>query len=765
MKIKKIIASLLVFAMIAGMLPQSAMAFAGEVQTTVTDEMFSEFKLTDTNFTYNESTNTQNKVSATAYMTVHDDVTVINDEVEAEIERIVWESNDETVFVCTNEIIPLVTTGTNSKEWKVFIGIQCLKSGEATLTGTLPSGLTASCKITVNGEGDTEKSENPGTEEPENPETEEPKNPGTEKPEDSDAVTEITLTKEVEDTSYGMTTYKKTKEGKIQEQAERLEKSMDYYIQSISEQAESDYDAIEGGENSAQKLREADEATNDKIITMPYGTSEKVMNSVYETFAMYLNEYVDKGIDLGKIDLSKNIIEIEAGLINKISNSLDTLDYSQKVGQYTVRFNVTRMWDAYTGSITVIGKGGPYYGAINSTSAKTASIMNEYVNELSDLAKDLEKKALLSIVADIGSVTGISEFTKIEWKSFLNSHTEFLYNNSYGDVLSTIQLLRDDYDAIKTLLDKVKKGDLQESFEQVENVYEQLKNSGDYTDETVQKEFVSDAMSQSTKIKNELIDTLYEYVYDTDDDGKSLFDTWKEQHSDWWIFKIQCPVAVTVYDGNGTQIGYAGNNKEEYSEDLYMEVNGDVKNIYVPKDVQGTLEFTPTADGTMNYIIEEVTDVNTTGRLNYYDVPLEVGIVYTQDIPAESMSGSIGDYPLVSDNGESIIANEYINSSKEAYVTITSTADEGGMVHGETVYAKGDSVSLTAFVTDDAYRFTGWYVNDNLVGIGNTYCFTAMEDTSVHAEFKKKDTRVVDTVYTVTYGVKYEEFACAQLYG
>ena len=230
------------------------------------------------------------------------------------------------------------------------------------------------------------------------------------------------------------------------------------------------------------------------------------MNSVYEVLAMYLDTYVDQGIDLGKIDLKKNTVEISVNLVNKISNSLSTEPFCKKVGQYTVRFDITRMWDAYTGFITVHGKGKTYYGSINSTSKKTAKLMTDYINELSDMVKDLDKKALMSIFSKLGEVSGIADYAKNEWNSLLKDEAEYFKKNGYGDVMRKIAKFRDDYDIVKELLNKAKAGELEESFKQVQKLYDSLKKGNSYTDETAANKLVSDALSASEKARK------WEYV-------------------------------------------------------------------------------------------------------------------------------------------------------------------------------------------------------------------------------------------------------------
>ena len=675
--------------------------------------------------------------------------------VEEAVSKISWAGSNPFELDVPNKIEKVSYRDDGLVE--VELCLTCHQAGTYTIIGTTAEGMTARCTLTVKmgesgGEGGSGSESGSGSE----------GGSGNENDFDSDDIATITRTKEVEDESYGVTTYVKSTEGKIQEKARKLEQAMNQYIKAVEEEAESDRDSMEEGKNTAEKLREADDATNDRIITMPSGTPNAVMNSVYETLAMYLDTYVDKGVDLGKIDLKKSTIEISASLVNKISNSLETEPFSRKVGQYTVRFDITRMWDAYTGSVTVYGKGGPYNGSINSTSKKTAKIMNEYINELSDMVKDLDKKALMSIISELGDVSGISEYAKNEWNALLKDEIEYLKGNGYGDVVKNILKLRDDYDIVKDLLNKTKAGDLEASFKDAKKLYESLKNGGSYSDETVTKKLVSDAMSASTKAKNDLVDALYDYIYDPDNYEKTFWEVWKEKHKDFWLFSSQCPVDVIVYDGNGNKIGYAGDNTADYSGDIYIDVSGDVKNVYIPKDTAGRLELTATDDGVMNYVMEEVADGKKTGRMNYYDVPLEKGKGYSQDIPTSDMAGNTSSYPLKSDGNSSINASEYIASGKNAVVTVNYTADAGGMVLGDKLYAKGSSVELTAYAVDDAYEFTGWYVNDILVEMMNTYRFTARENVKVHAGFQRR--LVKDNRYEVVLGEDYEEFACVDIY-
>ncbi|MDD6484533.1 MAG: hypothetical protein PUF72_08165 [Clostridiales bacterium] len=112
-----------------------------------------------------------------------------------------------------------------------------------------------------------------------------------------------------------------------------------------------------------------------------------------------------------------------------------------------------------------------------------------------------------------------------------------------------------------------------------------------------------------------------------------------------------------------------------------------------------------------------------------------------------------------------ILPNEYISSEDTtAYVIIDTDLNGNGTILGGGEYAKGDSVELTAIPDNDNYEFNGWYIGDEFVSADNIYCFTAIKNTDVHAEFVRVynndnayDMQISDTAQNI-YSYIYKDF-------
>ena len=153
---------------------------------------------------------------------------------------------------------------------------------------------------------------------------------------------------------YGVNSYKNTPTGKIYDDSIAFIKAMDNYLVELRKATQKDAQLInKTTKSAAQLLKEADAATNDKMITMDAAMPDAALNSVYETLAQYLDMYVDTGVSLGKIDMSASTIEISTSIVNKIRNNLDSLDFTRKIGSYTVTFKILKFMGAYTGSVNV----------------------------------------------------------------------------------------------------------------------------------------------------------------------------------------------------------------------------------------------------------------------------------------------------------------------------------------------------------------------------------------------------------------------------
>ncbi len=570
---------------------------------------------------------------------------------------------------------------------------------------------------------------------------------------DSDSISSITKVPGAVNHYYGVNTYKNTPAGDVYDDADLFIKAMDNYLSELKKAAQKDMQTINKTSKSpAQLLKEADEGTSDKIITMDVTMPETALNSVYETLAQYLDMYVEKGVSLGKIDTSVSTIEISTSIVNKIRNNLDSLNFTRKVGKYTVTFKVIKFMWAYTGSVTVQGNGRTYTGVIVSNSEETATALTTYYNDMSKWVEDALYQSLKSIFTELADITGISDYTKNEIKAFLKDKVDLLQKKGYGDLLTYWLAMRDGYDVCQQIVAAKDATTLSDVLNSAESIYNKIKKL-DYSDEAVSNKTVITAMNKLNNAKNNLEQSLYYYIYGTDNGNSGERDNWWTDI--WNTFKsifIQCPVDFVVYDSNGNELGKVVDTEVTYKSDIYIKVDDDVKTIIIPSGIDAHIEFIGTDTGDMDYVIEQTVDGAVTGRANYYNIPLSDGGTYLQNISGEHLAEN-NSSELVS-NGKSYAMSEYISAENgEANIAVACDPGEGGTVIGAGDYAKGSPVVLAAYPESESVRFVGWYVDDYLVEADNVYRFAAINDVTVKAVFE--ECRVADELY---YSIISEEY-------
>lgn len=574
-----------------------------------------------------------------------------------------------------------------------------------------------------------------------------------------DEITSVTKIPGAENHYYGVNSYKNTPEGEIYDDSVAFISAMDNYLTQLRNATQKDIQTInKNSKSSAQLLKEADSKKNDKTITMDITMPDTAMNSVYETLAQYLDMYVETGVSLGKIDMSASTIEISASIVNKIRNNLDSLDFTRKIGNYTVTFKILKFMGAYTGSVTVQGNGKTYTGVIVSNSKETAKVMTAYINDMSEWVEDALYQSLKSIFTELAEVTGISDFTKKEINTLLKDKVKLLQDKGYGDLLTYCVAIRDGYDICQNIVASKDAKNLTSALKSAESIYNKIKKLT-YTDEAVSNKVVTTAMNKLNNAKNKLEQSLYDYIYNADN---------KDNDDDWWSatwdsFKsifIQCPVDFTIYDNKDNELGSVKESEIVCTSEIYINVDGDVKTVVIPSSIDARIEFVGTDTGDMNYVIEQTVDGKVTGRTNYYNIPLSNGILYSQDVLGEKLTAENGS-ALISDT-DIYNPSEYISADNEDANVTVSVTNDGGTVIGAGMYAKGSPVVLTAYPDNEAVKFVGWYVNGNLVEAENVYRFAATKDIAVNAAFELKQER--DEKYYTTMSEKFEELADILIY-
>ena len=561
--------------------------------------------------------------------------------------------------------------------------------------------------------------------------------------ENNDSITELTQIK-CDVRQYGAPTYVNTSTGDVYDDTDAFIKAMNNYIMTLKTACDTDAKAIKKNKSTkAKMLKDRDAASKDKIITMDSNISDTALDSVYEALAQYLDMYVDEGKTLGKIDTSASLVQVSASIVNEIRNNLDGLNFERTINGYTVKFSVTHFLWAYFGSVSVSkGLNESYTGTIISSAKGTAKVLNEYINTLSDWTEDALYSCLNSVVGEFAQVTCISGFTYNEISELFSDKVATLQSRGYGNTLKNFQKMKDGYDLVSDIVTAKKSKKLSDVMQNADTIYKKLKKI-DYSDKSVSNSIVKAAMDKLVKSKETLQTDFENYLYKGDAGKKSWI---TEKWQNFQKLFVQCPVDVEIDDENGNVLGSTNGTEYTYKDDIYIDVDGDVKTIIIPSDLKVKLKFTGTDDGTMNYVIEQNVDGNPVGRLNYYDIPLKTDKEYTQSLDGDDITADSNDAVISKDS--TIAPSEYLSVSDDANITVESAETDGGTVVGTGIYPLGDPVSLTAY-PENGYKFAGWYMDGELRDLSSVYRFTARENVDIEAKFVKDTVRDTSAVVKI----------------
>ena len=561
--------------------------------------------------------------------------------------------------------------------------------------------------------------------------------------ENNDSITELTQIK-CDVRQYGAPTYVNTSTGDVYDDTDAFIRAMNNYLMALKTACDTDAKAIKKNKSTkAKMLKDRDAASKDKIITMDSNISDTALDSVYEALAQYLDMYVDEGKTLGKIDTSASLVQVSASIVNEIRNNLDGLNFERTINGYTVKFSVTHFLWAYFGSVSVSkGLNESYTGTIISSAKGTAKVLNEYINTLSDWTEDALYSCLNSVVGEFAQVTCISGFTYNEISELFSDKVATLQSRGYGNTLKNFQKMKDGYDLVSDIVTAKKSKRLSDVMQNADTIYKKLKKI-DYSDKSVSNSIVKAAMDKLVKAKETLQTDFENYLYKGDAGKKSWI---TEKWQNFQKLFVQCPVDVEIDDENGNVLGSTNGTEYTYKDDIYIDVDGDVKTIIIPSDLKVKLKFTGTDDGTMNYVIEQNVDGNPVGRLNYYDIPLKTDKEYTQSLDGDDITVDSNDAVISKDS--TITPSEYLSVSDDANITVESAETDGGTVVGTGIYPLGDPVSLTAY-PENGYKFAGWYMDGELRDLSSVYRFTARENVDIEAKFVKDTVRDTSAVVKI----------------
>ena len=581
-------------------------------------------------------------------------------------------------------------------------------------------------------------------------------------------------TDDIASNAYGITENTRTRAGNVYHEIQCYNKAVNEYYSIVKSKFKTDYQEAGQKPKNFKELRKYDETASSRktnqLLTIEAGAPSEAVDDAYEVLYDFLKQCMQTGVDeqLIKLDIdtSQSSVEIHAKVINKIYDAI-LEDSGSITGRgsngYTVEMRKTGIFGQAFGNVTISGgkkKYGNYTGVFCSDGKTVSAAMNQFVDDLSSEVRKLYKEAALSLWKDFMKKSELGSITEEMLKSYLGDKTDYLIQKGYGNLLTSMLNVKKGIDLVGKIssaktsaaaLKQIQSADMEEIYKQITKL--------DYTDKELKDETVSQAMKKVESAGKNLESAVFDYLYNEDTYSNMNAG---QKFKYFWKSVFQCPVDVEVYDEYGNLVGSVIDGVVSYDDSIYIELDGDVKTVYVPQNMKVTYQLTGTDDGVMNYVLEEYSDGAATGRLNYYDVPLVKGVQYEQTIEEENISGTIEDAPLIDADGNEINADEYINAQNDnAVVQIDVTVEDGGNVFGTGNYAKGDSVELTA-IADSGYQFEGWYQNDILIDTHSNYIFTAVANQSLTARFSKPS--VMSEKFTVEMAEAYKDNARIAMY-
>jgi len=536
---------------------------------------------------------------------------------------------------------------------------------------------------------------------------------------------------------YGANVSTKNEKGEIYELAKDFYDACNNYLNVLKtelgkEAAESGAEKTEA--EMAEFLMERDANTNEPALTPAASIKDDktAMTALYKAYARFLKQYTDKGIEMNRIKIKDDAIKISASLVQDIQSALTVSNYYVvNVDGCTVTFNT---WITGQGTATIRKNKTTHQVFVNTkTLEQIANVLEDYVNELLDVAHDAMKQTLSGVISDIANVTGFADWEKSAIKSALKNAVTTLKAHGLGDAYTTAEKCRQGYALLKNLISAKDSNALEDLFgsrDKVKELYDEI-NELNFSDQSVTNKSIDQAVKKITQIKGKLASKLYSYYTGLpEEEDKGFFGT----VSSWFCSLIQCPVDFEVFDADGKCVGSVHDGIVEHDDSIYIEVHGDVKTLYIPTDKPYYLKLTATDIGSMNYVIERYDEGEPQERWNYFDIELIEGKQFGQSIENSNFDGDNASN-LITTEEEITFDSHYTADDPSAYAVITTETSDEGIVFGGGNYPLGDSVELTALPTKENYTFIGWFDGEEILSSDITYRFTALEDRTIHAEF------------------------------
>ena len=482
-------------------------------------------------------------------------------------------------------------------------------------------------------------------------------------------------------------------------------------------------------EEQAKALRQADENGNSRFLTFPAGFPDGWKDYAYEALCSVLLEASEKELDLSGI-ASTDTFTTATGIVKEIARNMTSVQESFSYGGVEIELSMGNYFGASFGRMTctkdaLFGGQRKYTVTICSTLGSTNAVVAEYLNQVKTLGYEAVDSVYQALAEDVLGQP-LSKLTEPYLTKTVKKFEGFLKEKGLGVPYEVLVQCYDYYDSWK---------DIYKKLENIEpEAAQKLLDQFEMTDETATEKVVKKALETLEEARKKLSTATIEYL--------TTGTVTPEKEGFWdWLWGVNCPVSVAVYDAAGQeQLGLVGDSQESswYLEGrILVEEAGGAKRIWANEPI--TFRAVGQDHGTMSCYVEQYDEAGTPlGRVNYYGIALEPGTTVSAVQTGTDVAELADSLTLqVTCGGESatVAAREYIPVSSSARVTIDVSCGAGGRIEGGGAYVRGDGVVLYA-LPEEGYVFSGWYdAQGDPVASESVYEFTAREDRELTALF------------------------------
>ncbi len=456
-------------------------------------------------------------------------------------------------------------------------------------------------------------------------------------------------------------------------------------------------------------------------------------NYLYEALSSKIADIANA--KMSDISYSTDAVTLGANIVKALFNDYkyinDSIEYKDKDGRIVaIEMSIQAIYGAFSGQVVCSNAQNPserYDLAVGMTPEHTDKVIKQYAKDLAKLGASAANSIYYAMAEDLLGKS-LKDFTADFLKKYAAKYGNKLAELGIGGLIDFCSTGYDIYKNVNTFSKTLSKANAIE-------IRDQLKDSKKVLDsfwDNANDKNIKRASGKIVKATEKILLLWEEYITTgtvTSYDGikgfvQSIF---------------SCPVSISVYDANGKEIGYVGDDDIWYDDSISIREQGDAKIIDTPFDEQISFRMSGTGHGTLSCAFEEYDkNGNTIGRLNYYNISLSPDTEITATLPSENLIAEHSDMAIYVD-GNAVLADKCISAEeyKDAGISVTLKTNnvDGGIVYGAGNYILGNAVNLIA-LSNEGYIFTGWYdENDVLVSAKRNIEFTALNNINYTAHF------------------------------